>query len=71
MAIDLGLVGIFQKTKECVNSIIVTIVASATLIIKVSLIVIGIVITYKLFSKYKKLKKFRFDVPSTKTIWLP
>ena len=44
LAIGLGIVGIFQKTRERITAIIGTIISSATLIITVSLIGIGLVI---------------------------
>ena len=43
LAIGLGIAGIFQKTKERITAIIGTIVSSATIIITVSLIGIGLV----------------------------
>ena len=42
LAIGLGIAGIFQKTKERITAIIGTIVSSATIIITVSLIGIGL-----------------------------
>ena len=44
LAIGLGLVGIFQKTRERITAIIGTIISSATLVITVSLIGIGLAI---------------------------
>tara|TARA_B100000424_G_scaffold267928_1_gene261711 strand:+ start:941 stop:1270 length:330 start_codon:yes stop_codon:yes gene_type:complete len=44
LAIGLGIVGIFQKTRERITAIIGTIISSATLIITVSLIGIGLLI---------------------------
>ena len=42
LAIGLGIAGIFQKTRERITAIIGTIISSATLIITLSLIGIGI-----------------------------
>ena len=42
LAIGLGIAGIFQKTRERITAIIGTIISSATLIITVSLISIGL-----------------------------
>ena len=42
LAIGLGIAGIFQKTRERITAIIGTIISSATLIITVSLIGIGL-----------------------------
>jgi len=42
LAIGLGIAGIFQKTRERVTAIIGTIISSATLIILVSLIGVGL-----------------------------
>ncbi len=44
LAIGLGIAGIFQKTRERITAIIGTIISSATLIVTVSLIGIGIVV---------------------------
>ena len=44
LAIDLGIAGIFQKTREPNTTIIGTIISSATLIITISLIGIGLAI---------------------------
>ena len=42
LAIGLGIAGIFQKTRDRITAIIGTIISSATLIIKLSLIGIGL-----------------------------
>ena len=42
LAIGLGIAGIFQKTRDRITAIIGTILSSATLIITLSLIVIGL-----------------------------
>ena len=42
LAIGLGIAGIFQKTRERITAIIGTIISSATLIITVSLVGIGL-----------------------------
>ena len=44
LAVGLGIAGIFQKTRERITAIIGTILSSATLIITLSLIVIGLAI---------------------------
>ena len=44
LAIGLGIAGIFQKTRERITAIIGTIISSATLIITVSLVGIGLAI---------------------------
>ena len=44
LAIGLGIAGIFQKTRERITAIIGTIISSATLIVTVSIIGIGIVV---------------------------
>ena len=42
LAVGLGIAGIFQKTRERITAIIGTIISSATLIITVSLISVGL-----------------------------
>ena len=44
LAIGLGIAGIFQKTRKRITAIIGTIISSATLIVTVSIIGIGIVV---------------------------
>ena len=44
LAVGLGIAGIFQKTRDRITAIIGTILSSATLIITLSLIVIGLAI---------------------------
>ena len=46
LAIGLGIAGIFQKTRERITAIIGTIISSATLIITLSLIAIGLAMDY-------------------------
>ena len=42
LAVGLGIAGIFQKTKERITAIIGTIISSATLLITLSLISVGL-----------------------------
>ena len=46
LAVGLGIAGIFQKTRDRITAIIGTIISSATLIITLSLIAIGLAMDY-------------------------